>query len=147
MNADPSVEKNTHYPPAIRVAFGDPDEFVQELKERGPNVEPVVRATLRWTPDASGAPFHYLSLVATYLRRLPDGVLTLAELRHEIGPVWGGLDHAESRLHRERARQALAMIEDAARAADATPAPGVYRYGPGAGAPVGEQARSSAEPA
>lgn len=141
MNAERAVEQYAHGPPAIRVTFGDPDEFVQEIKERGPNVEPVVRATLRWTPDASGAPFHHLSLVVTYLRRLPDGVLTLAELRYDIGPVWSGLDHAESRLHRERARQTLAMIDEATRAAGATPARGVYRYEHGPGALTGDQSR------
>lgn len=147
MNVDRAEEQHTYHSPAIRVTFGDPDEFVQELKQRGPNVEPVVRATLRWTPDASGAPFHLLSPVATYLRRLPDGVVTLTELRYDIGPVWSGLDHQESQRHRQRARQALALIEGAARAAGATPATGVYRFAPGASHPAASLPRPAAEPA
>src|SRR5437868_4790688 len=38
------------------VHFSNPEEFLAELRSRGPNLEPVVQITFRWTRDESGAP-------------------------------------------------------------------------------------------
>ena len=121
----------------VRVKFTNPDEFIEEVRERGPNVEPVLRATFRRTPDETGAPFHHLSVVATYLRRIAADIVAVIELRRYVGPVWSGVDDQESRRRCERAGQVLRAIENASRAAGYTPAAGIYLSDAGA-APNGE---------
>jgi|GEM_PF-4489785 len=48
----------------VLVAFGTPDEFLAELRDRGSNVDGVLRLTFRWHPDAAGAPVTDLWVVA-----------------------------------------------------------------------------------
>jgi len=40
----------------VLVAFSNAEEFLDELRERGPNVDGVLRLAFRWHPDASGLP-------------------------------------------------------------------------------------------
>jgi hypothetical protein len=110
----------------IRVTFSSPDEFLQELLARGPNVEPVLRATLRWSPDPQGAPFHDVTVVATYLRRVAADLVAVTELRHYVGAVWTGLDDPGSRRCRAGARALLAVLDSAARDLGLNRADGVY---------------------
>ena len=131
----------------IRIAFSDPDEFLRELQERGPNVEPVLRATLQWSLDETGAPYHHLSIVATYLRRVAADLVVVAELRRYIGPVWSGVDDSASRRHRQRAGQVLSTIEHAARAAGLTPARGLYDAAAGPACSGGNEAGGLPAPA
>lgn len=109
----------------IRVVFSSPDEFLQELRRRGPNVEPLLRLTFRWTRDESGAPIHHLSVVAGYLRRA-NGVVTLTSLRHYVGGLWvDALDKAAGGV-RERAASLLDRIEQEADDLGLEIAPGAY---------------------
>ena len=99
--------------PLVRVLFSTTGEFVRELRARGPNVEPVVRATLTWAPDPAGAPAYDVSVVATYLRRVGPDVVALTELRHYAGVAWivsGGRDRQPAEA---AARRLLAIVEEA----------------------------------
>jgi hypothetical protein len=98
---------------AVRVVFSSPDEFLQELRRRGPNVEPLLRLTLRWTRDESGAPIHHLSVVAGYLRRA-NGVVTLTSLRHYVGGLWVDAPDTAPGGVRERAASLRDRIEQEA---------------------------------
>src|SRR4051812_31798902 len=80
-------------PRPLVVHFSNPDEFLAELRARGPNLEPVVRITFRWTRDESGAPLVHLTLLANYLRRLGDDpgggvVVSIVHLGRYVGAVW-----------------------------------------------------------
>jgi hypothetical protein len=95
-------------PRSVRLLFGSHDEFVRELRERGPNLEPVVRVTFRRTADASGGPLTHLTLLASYLRLVDDGnhsvpVVVVVQLAEYLGSLW--IDHTDeaSRRCRERA--------------------------------------------
>ena len=101
-------------PPGFRVRFTSPSEFCDELRRRGPNVEPVVRLTYRWTPNAEGLPLCHLSVVAGYLRRLTGGVVVVQELVYRAGDVWRGLNESDAEETRTRADRAR---DDVARAA------------------------------
>jgi hypothetical protein len=137
-----------HGPPrVVRVAFSSPDEFLHELLARGPNVEPVLRTTLRWQRDSDGAPLHHLSVVATYLRRIACDVVAVTELQHYVGPVWSRLDDPASERCRASAQALLAVLESASRDLGVARAPGVYHAQPdqptGAGGGCAPKAASS----
>ncbi|GEM_PF-6310341 len=81
----------------VRIAFSNPGEFLAELRQRGPNLEPIVRVTFRWTADANGAPISHLTLLASYLRQVGD-VVTVVQLARYVGAVWSGAaDQASQR--------------------------------------------------
>lgn len=105
-------------PQALRLLFSGHEEFLSELRERGPNLEPLVRVTVRRTPDASGAPFVHLTLIATYLRRVdeagPAPVVAVVRLAEYVGAVWPGLPDEESRESRARAEALRATVARAA---------------------------------
>lgn len=101
----------------VLLAFSDPDEFVEELTMRGPNVEPVLHLTFRRAPDRDGAPFTDLWVVAIYLRRLDAGALGIVRLSHYVGAICDERDDAPSRRARARADQMRAGIRHAAEAA------------------------------
>ncbi len=100
----------------IMVAFSNPDEFLEELRDRAPNVEPVLRLTFRWTPDQSGAPLSGLWLVANYLRRVDPGTLAIVRLDHFVGDVWQDIPDAGSEHTRQRAEQLRNKVRQAAEA-------------------------------
>ncbi len=113
---------------AVRVVFSSPDEFLQELRRRGPNVEPLLRLTFRWTRDESGAPIHHLSVVAGYLRRA-NGVVMLTSLRHYVGGPWADApDNAPGGVQ-ERAASLRDRIEQEAGALGLEIAAGAYDTG------------------
>ena len=102
------------------VHFSNPEEFLAELRERGPNLEPVVRITFRWTRDESGAPLVHLTLLANYLRRLGDdpatGVVSIVHLGRYVGAVWEeGRDEVSDRCRAEadRLRSELTQAAEA----------------------------------
>jgi hypothetical protein len=109
-----------------RLAFSSPGEFLEELARRGPNVEPVLRLTFRWTRDAEGAPVRDLCLVAGYLRRLAGGVVTLTTLRHPLGAIWEDGADPRSWEVRERAAALRARLERAAAGLGLEVASGAY---------------------
>jgi hypothetical protein len=118
-------------PHPLRVRFNDPAEFAEELRARGPNVEPVVRVTYRWTADTGGLPLRHLSVVAGYLRRLPGGAILPTELVHYAGEVWHGLNEQASQLCRERANRARDEVARAAQELGLVVCPGIYTGGAG----------------
>ena len=113
-------------PPVVRVTFSNPDEFLQELLARGPNVEPVLRTTLWWTPHLDGAPIHDVAVVASYLHRAAADVVAVVELQRHVGEVWTGLESPGSRRCRASARALLAVLDSAARDLGLGRASGVY---------------------
>jgi hypothetical protein len=125
MAAEAAVPDEAPRAPVRRVRFVDPDEFVRELKARGPDVEPVVRLTRRWRPDPAGLPLRHLSVAAGYARRA-RGALVLYELDHYAGEVWQGLNGDASRRTLERARRTHGVVERAARGLGLEVAAGVY---------------------
>ena len=118
--------------PRVRLAFSTTAEFVAELRARGPNVEPLVRATLWWVRDPAGAPLHELYVVATYLRRIAPDVVALTELRHHAGTVWIESEGAPAPPAEQLARRLLATVEDAARELGAAVGRGAYLLTTGA---------------
>ena len=105
------------------VRFSNPEEFLAELRERGPNLEPVVRITFRWTRDESGAPLIHLTLLANYLRWLGQlgddparAVVSVVHLGRYVGAVWEeGRDEVSDRCRAEadRLRTELAQAAQA----------------------------------
>jgi hypothetical protein len=135
MTAPPHPEPPSPNPSAVpaappgaglRLAFSSPDEFLEELARRGPNVEPVLRLTFRWTRDADGAPVRDLCLVAGYLRRVAGGLVAITTLRHPLGAVWEDGADPQSREVRERAAALRARLERAAAGLGLEVAPGAY---------------------
>jgi hypothetical protein len=121
--------------PRLLVRFSSPAEFAAELRARGPNVEPVVRLTFRWTAAsgalplqaASGAlPLHHLSVVASYLRRLSDGALVVHELTHYAGDIWRGIPTDGSERSRARASEARDLVARTAEELGLDVCAGVY---------------------
>jgi hypothetical protein len=118
---------------ALRLAFSSPDEFLEELASRGPNLEPVLRVTFRWTRDADGAPVRDLCLVAGYLRRVADGLVAVTTLRHPLGAVWEDGADSRSRAVQERTARLRTRLERAAAALGLEVAPGAYGAAAGDG--------------
>ena len=122
-------------PHGIRLQFSSHEEFLSELRERGPNLEPVVRVTLRHSPDASGAPFLHLTVLATYLRRIdevgPVPVVAVAQLAEYVGTILPGLPDEESRETRARADELRATVARVAGALGHATAAGAYAAGGG----------------
>jgi hypothetical protein len=121
-------------PPVVRVRFTRHTEFIQELRERAPNVEPVVRVAFRKTADGSAAPLTHVTLLATYLRRLDDGtgpatVLAMVRLAEYLGSVWIDPTDQESRRCRERAELARAAVVRAAEGLGLRVGDGAYEAG------------------
>ena len=105
----------------MKVRFSNPDEFLTELRERGPNLplEGILRATASFQQGSVG-PVSYVTVVATYLRELictgPEAQIMVVELRHFVGQHWPGMeDRAEGPSTRERAGVLLERLETAAR--------------------------------
>lgn len=122
-------------PQAFRVLFSSHEEFLGELRERGPNVEPLVRLTFRRTSDASGAPIVHLTLLATYLRRIdeagPVPVVAVVQLAEYVGSIWPGLPDEESRESRERVEELRATVARVAGELGNHIGAGVYDAAPG----------------
>lgn len=122
-------------PRPFRLLFSSHEEFLDELRARGPNLEPVVRVTYRHTADRSGAPFTHLTVLATYLRRIDDAgpvpVVAVVQLAEYVGSTWPGLADEESRECRERAEDVRAAITQVADELGYQAAPGVYAAGEG----------------
>ncbi|HET7771522.1 MAG TPA: hypothetical protein VFN74_22310 [Chloroflexota bacterium] len=97
------------------ISFTNPDDFLAELRDRGPNVDGVLRLTFRWHPDAA-LPVTDLWVVANYLLRLDPATLAVVRLDHYIGAVWQDIDDRASQLNRERANQLKTRIDEEARA-------------------------------
>ena len=110
----------------LRVSFTSPAEFADELRARGPNVEPVVRLTYRWTAGANGLPLQHVSVVASYVSRLSGGELVLVELAHYAGEVWRGLHTEASERAHERADKAHEHVAAAVHALGLEPCAGTY---------------------
>jgi hypothetical protein len=68
----------------VRVRFNAVDEFLEELKEARPTLEPVLRLTTEYMTRGD-VPITGVTVVAGYLRVLPDGHLNLVELRRFCG--------------------------------------------------------------
>jgi hypothetical protein len=111
----PHISERRSVPPQpIRLLFSSDDEFIQELRERGPNVEPLVRVTFK-TADASGAPLTHLTLLATFLRAIDDGthraqVVTVVQLAEYLGSLWIDPTDEASQRCQERAEHLRAAV-------------------------------------
>ena len=99
---------------AALISFTNPDDFLDELRDRGPNVDGVLRLTFRWHPDAV-MPVTDLWVVANYLRRIDPATLAVVRLDQYIGAVWQDIDDRASALNRERADRLKTRIDEEAR--------------------------------
>src|SRR5688500_7490400 len=93
------------------VSFTNPDDFLDELRDRGPNVDGVLRLTFRWHPDAA-LPVTDLWVVANYLRRIDPATLAVVRLDHYVGAVWQDIDDRASALNREREDRLKTRIDE-----------------------------------
>ena len=121
------------------VAFSSPDEFLAELRDRGPNVDGVLRLTFRWHPDAAGAPVTDLWVVANYLRRLDPATLAVVRLDHYVGGVWQGIDDRASELNRKRAEHVRTRIGEEAQRLGIEVRAGTHTGAPSAPTPSDER--------
>ncbi|MGD9892258.1 MAG: hypothetical protein AB7G34_17025 [Hyphomicrobiales bacterium] len=108
MSTSAGAERLTSPPQPIRLLFSSHEEFIEELRQRGPNLEPIVRVTFRKSPDSGGVPLTHLTLLATYLRRVDDGtgpaaVVTVVQLAEYPGSLWIDPTDQDSRRCQERA--------------------------------------------
>jgi hypothetical protein len=94
----------------IKVRFNQPDEFIAEMRARGPNVEGLVRVTGMHEMTRT-FPIGHLYVFATYVRRVGD-VEQLVELRHYCGQVVGG-----PKRHDDAATTRADVVSDQLRAA------------------------------
>ena len=121
-------------PQPLRLLFSSHEEFPEELRARGPNLEPVVRVTFRKSADASGAPLTHLTLLATYLRRVGDDpggpvVVAVVQLAEYLGSVWIDPTDQESRRCQQRAAQSREAVVRAAQELGLTVGAGAYTTG------------------
>jgi hypothetical protein len=133
MDMPPIAERDRSASPA-RVLFSSHEEFLEELRERGPNLEPLVRVTFRKIADGSGAPLAHLSLLATYLRRVDGGtspvaVVTVVRLSEHLGSIWIDPTDQDSRRCQQRAGQLRAAVVRAATDLGLRVAGGAYAAG------------------
>lgn len=109
----PEIAERSSPVPPLRLLFSSHEEFIEELRERGPNLEPVVRVTFRKSADTSGAPLTHLTLLATYLRLVHDGaapVVAVVQLSEYLGAVWIDPTDQESRRCQQRAEHLRAAV-------------------------------------
>jgi hypothetical protein len=112
----------------MELRFNDPDEFVAELRHGPPNAELMLRLTVRRRLDAQTGAFAHVSVLATFLRRLPDGppptVLVVA-LEAYQGEDWGpGFEQTRTTL--DRAERLLGRLRTEARVMGLEYRPGMY---------------------
>jgi hypothetical protein len=106
-------------PQPLRLLFSSHEDFLQELRERGPNLEPVVRVTFRKSADTSGAPLTHLTLLAAYLRGVGGGpgcpvAVAVVQLAEYLGSMWIDPTDHESRRCQQRAEQLREAVVRAA---------------------------------
>jgi len=97
----------------IRLLFSCHEEVIDELRERGPNLEPVVCVTFRKTADASGVPLAHLTLLATHLRLVHHGtgpalVVVIVRFSEHLGATWTDSTDQESRRCQGRGQLSFA---------------------------------------
>jgi len=112
----------------MRVRFHDPGEFLTELRQSPPNVEPVLRLTVRRRVDPGTGVINHLTVVATYLRQLPQGgqPLPLVVLLEAYqGEDWGA-GFEDSQQTRDRTQSLLARLRAVAGELSLECRPGVY---------------------
>ena len=119
MHSSMIPERLTARAQPVRLVFSNHEEFIQELRERAPTLEPLVRVTFRKTADGSGAPLTHLTLLATYLRLVDDGagpvaVVVVVQLAEYLGSVWIGRSDPDSQRCQERAERLRAAVVGAA---------------------------------
>ena len=67
--------------PIVTVRFSDEGEFLEELKERGPNIDNMIRLTKSFE-HSDTLPLQNVSVVATYLRDTPPVIQRIKLLRY-----------------------------------------------------------------
>ena len=97
----------------IRLLFSGHEEVIDELRERGPNLEPIVCVTFRKPADASGVPLAHLTLLATHLRLVhhatgPALVVVVVRFSKHLGAMWTDSAHQESRRCQGRGQLSFA---------------------------------------
>jgi hypothetical protein len=112
----------------MKLCFHDPDEFIRELREAPPNLEPLLRLTVRRRLDLETGAIHHLSVVATYLRLVthaPEPLPVVVVLEAYQGEDWG--PHFEgSRKTRERLEALLTRLRSVTKEMGLESRPGVY---------------------
>ena len=134
MDTPDITERLNSAPQPLRLLFSSHEDFIEELRERGPNLEPVVRVTYRKRPDAGGAPLTDLTLLATYLRRLDDGagapaVVVVVQLAEYLGSLWVDPTDEDSRRCLQRGEHLRAAVVRAAEALGLRVGGGAYLVG------------------
>ena len=125
----------------VRLLFSNHEEFIEELRERGPNLEPLIRVTFRRTAAGGGMPLTHLTLLATYLRRVdgggPAAVMAVVQLAEYLGSLCIDPSDPDSRRCQARAEQRRDAVVSAAEGLGLRVAAGAYLVGehvPDAGA-------------
>jgi hypothetical protein len=91
VKGDPQSMSSNSASPIVKVRFGNLDTFCQELAERGPNVEPVVRICQQVRTgehtDHGPLPIEHVVGQVSYLRRAAD-VLQVTVLHLYVRQRW-----------------------------------------------------------
>lgn len=106
------------------VRFTAVEEFCDEIRDRGPNLEPLVRATHRWERDPQLSMVSHQYVVGTFLRSA--GSLTyVVMLKKYVGDVVKGEVRTNEPVA-ERAEIIMTTIRNATDAAGYACVPGLY---------------------
>jgi len=112
----------------MTVRFNDPEEFINELRQAPPNLEPILRLTVRCRLDTQTGVINHLSVMATYLRFLPGPsgpIPSVVALEAYQGEDWG--PHFDcSRKTRHCTQELLARLRSVAGELDLECRSGVY---------------------
>jgi hypothetical protein len=103
------------------VKFNFEEEFIDELRDHPPNMEPVLRVTRLYT-DSATLPLKHVSVVATYLRDVA-GVIQLVRLDRHVGQLLGQHD---ANGVQDKANALIEQITQAAKAKGLEVRAGIY---------------------
>ena len=108
----------------VTVRFSNEDEFLEEIKKDGPNIEPIIRTTKSFEPTHMAAHIVYVSVIATALRFYPQTRITQRiKLQRFCGDYWGK-DFSDAAI--KKADSILTRIEAAALKLNLEVRAGVY---------------------
>lgn len=94
----------------MNVQFNSVEEFLTELRQKTPNVEPIVRLTQQFE-NSGTLPLTHVSVIATYLRDT-GGLVQLVRLRRYCGDYMVGDRDSKAE---KKAHEAMEKIEACAR--------------------------------
>jgi hypothetical protein len=112
----------TEFHPTVRFSYEE--EFLNELRDRPPNIDLTVRATVGY--DQSGSlPLQNVSVIATYLRDL-HGLVSRVKLQRFFGQIYSLHETEQCKKVIDKAQLLIQKITDEAKAKGLECRAGIY---------------------